>query len=123
MQRRRLQAVPGALCGHAVPRDPVQLAVHERNELLERGGIAIRPGPEQRRDIWRSHRRDGILPHGATHTLARFLLSRHRLRPAYRPCTSIVVGVRHFNRHCIDRTATAHGWYHGPDSERASLSK
>ena len=54
-QRRRLQAVSSALGGHAVPRYLVQLAVHERDELLERGGIAIRPGSEQRRNIGRSH--------------------------------------------------------------------
>jgi hypothetical protein len=35
-----------------MPRQLVQLAMDERNELLERGGIAIRPGPEEHGHVW-----------------------------------------------------------------------
>lgn len=60
-QGRRLQAVSGPFSGHAGSRDPVQLAVDERHELIEGGGVASRPRPEQRRDIWSSHGSDRIL--------------------------------------------------------------
>ena len=51
----------GLLGGHAMPRNPVELAVHQRDELLERRVIAVRPGLEQRRYIGRSHRTGRIL--------------------------------------------------------------
>ncbi len=54
-QRRRLQAVTGALAGHATLRDAVQLAVDERNQLLERGVITAVPVHEQAGDV-REHR-------------------------------------------------------------------
>jgi len=47
-----LQAVPGVLARHEVPRQLMQLTMDERHELLERGGVAIRPGSEQRGHVW-----------------------------------------------------------------------
>ena len=42
-QGGRLQTVPRTFGGHTGAGYLVQLAVHERNELAERGGITIRP--------------------------------------------------------------------------------
>ena len=53
-ERRRLEAVPDALAGHAAPRDLVELVMDERNQLLEGGFIALAPREEERRHLrWR----------------------------------------------------------------------
>ena len=108
-QRRRLQAVSGPLGGHEYPRELVQLAVHERNELLERGGIAIRPRFEEHRHIWRSHGSGGNLTpwHSLRHsTISYFGNVTHALTVPHSP---VVVRVGHLNRHVQRPTWTADG--------------
>jgi hypothetical protein len=50
-ERRGLQRVSGALVGHVVDGDTVQLSVHERNQPLKSGVIAFAPLDEQTGDI------------------------------------------------------------------------
>ena len=52
-QRRRLQAVPAALARHAAPRDPPQFVVHQRDQLVEGGLIALPPCEEKSGDLVR----------------------------------------------------------------------
>ena len=57
-ERRRLQAVAGALAPHAGHSDPVELGVHQRNEAFERRLVAPSPGQEQGRYIRGRHNDD-----------------------------------------------------------------
>ena len=50
-ERRGLQAVTGALPRHATPRNPTQLVVHKRHELVERRLIALAPCQQQPGDL------------------------------------------------------------------------
>src|SRR2546421_12243469 len=50
-ESRRLQRVTRALPFQTTPRNLVQLAVHERNELLEGGLVALSPGDQQCRNV------------------------------------------------------------------------
>ena len=50
-ERRRLEAVPRALAGHAAPRDLVQLAMDERNQALEGTLVALPPLEQQPGDV------------------------------------------------------------------------
>src|SRR5262249_8366805 len=46
-QRRRLQRVIATLATHVAGGDAAKLGIHERRELLQRGGVAVAPGLEQ----------------------------------------------------------------------------
>ena len=55
-ERRRLQGVPQPLAAKLAPRDMAQLAIHERQQLIERTVIPAAPVVEQRRDVLRRGR-------------------------------------------------------------------
>ena len=59
-ERGRLQAVAHAFARHAAPRDLVQLLVHERNQPVEGGRIALVPSEQQPGDI-RGGFRDAVI--------------------------------------------------------------
>src|SRR6478609_3887356 len=46
-ERSRLKAVPGTLSCHAPSRDLVELALYERNQLVEGGRVPLTPFQEQ----------------------------------------------------------------------------
>ncbi len=55
-QRGRLQRVPVAFVPQESVRHPAQLPVHQREQLLHRGGVAVVPAVEQLCDVshvWR----------------------------------------------------------------------
>ena len=50
-ERRRLQSVPGIFTREVAPRDPMQLAVDERGQLLEGARVSALPSMEQVGDV------------------------------------------------------------------------
>ena len=50
-ERRRLEAVPHALARHAASRDPVELLMDERDQLLEGALVALSPSEQQSGDL------------------------------------------------------------------------
>ncbi len=63
---RRLQRVARAFPFETTPRNLVQLAVHERNELLEGGLVAPSPGEQQCRNVVHGLRNGAIIAPGST---------------------------------------------------------
>ena len=50
-ERRRLEAVPRALAGHAAPRDLVELSMDERNQPIEGRLVALPPFEKEPGDL------------------------------------------------------------------------
>jgi len=57
-----LESVAGSLLAHVTVGQTLQFRLHERDEFVERGGVAVAPGGEQRRDLFLCGGRH--LPHG-----------------------------------------------------------
>ena len=66
-ERGGLQAMADSLARHAAPGNPVELAMDERNQPLDRGRIALSPFQEQASDLGRALRNIAILSREERH--------------------------------------------------------
>ena len=59
-ERGRLKRVAWPLSRHLSPRQPSQLLVDDRHELLQRGLVAVFPSGEETRDVMAGHIGHGV---------------------------------------------------------------